>query len=189
MRHQHRRHRSQQRNGREIVDRVVGRFGIRELVGHEGQGVDEQRVAIGRRVFRHLGADHASGAAAIVDDDLLAKHLAQVRAQNARDEIDAAARRKRRDDTNRLDRIIGGKRARRRDCNYSNCQDSFHGQAPPNMRFFTSIGVPARSMSASEGPHVHVSTPSSTPSISANDRCSGTAMPACSANCTHGTMA
>ena len=55
---------------------------------------------------------------------------------------------------------------------------TFFIQRKPSIRFVTASGEPSRSMSASDGPHCHGSTPSSTPRISANARCSGTAIPA-----------
>ena len=39
---------------------------------------DQQRVAVLRRIRHQLGADHAAGAGAVVDDELLAEPLARV---------------------------------------------------------------------------------------------------------------
>ena len=51
-------------------------------------------VAIGRRLRHARGADHAAGAADVLDDDLLAQHLGQPLGDNAGEHIGAAAGRK-----------------------------------------------------------------------------------------------
>ena len=71
-----------------------------------GDGYDRQRVPVGRRVRRDFRADDAAGAAAVVDDDLLAQVLAQVRGDHAPDHVVAAAGRERNDEPHRLHRIV-----------------------------------------------------------------------------------
>ena len=73
--------------------------------------MEQQRVAVARRLRHHLGADDAAGAAAVVDDDLAAGDLRQLGADDARDDVDGAAGRERHD---QADRPIGiGLRLRR----------------------------------------------------------------------------
>jgi hypothetical protein len=58
------------------------------------------------RVGGGLRADHATGAAAVVDHDLLAEALAELGRDHAADHIVAAARRERDDQPDRLGGII-----------------------------------------------------------------------------------
>ena len=67
----------------------------------------EERVAVGRRLRRELGADRAAGAAAVVDDDLLAEALAHLRRDAARDDVDRAAGRERHDETDGFAGVVG----------------------------------------------------------------------------------
>jgi hypothetical protein len=54
---------------------------------------------------RRLAADVAGGPAAVVDDDLLAEPLRQPLSDQARREVDRAARRERRDQLDRAGRV------------------------------------------------------------------------------------
>jgi hypothetical protein len=58
-----------------------------------GQRAHQQAVAIGRRARDRLGADVAAGAAAVVDDDLLAELPAQFEGDDAADDVGRAVRR------------------------------------------------------------------------------------------------
>ena len=49
-----------------------------------------------------LGADRSAGAAAVVDDELLAELLRQLRGERPRERVGAAAGRERRDEADRL---------------------------------------------------------------------------------------
>ena len=69
---------------------------------------DQQRVAVGKRVCRRFGADHAAGAAAVVDHHLLAEPIAQLLRDHAPDHVVAAAGRERNDEPHRLARIVLG---------------------------------------------------------------------------------
>ena len=91
--------------GVEIAHRVVADLGIDAGIRAVGAaGAEQQRVAVGRRL-RHRGcAEHAARAAAILDDDRLSEFLAELRRNDARDHVDAAAGDERHDD---LDRLIG----------------------------------------------------------------------------------
>jgi hypothetical protein len=64
-----------------------------------------QSVAVGRRFCGHPHADHAGDAAAIVDNNLLAQARSELLGDNACDRIDAAAGRKRHDQSDRMRRI------------------------------------------------------------------------------------
>ena len=58
----------------------------------------QERVAVGRRLGRRLGADHAAGAAAVLDDELLAEGLAELVGPGPGDDVGGAAGRERHDD-------------------------------------------------------------------------------------------
>jgi len=70
---------------------------------------NEQRVAVGGRFCHELGADHAAGAAAVVDHDLLAEAVAELDGDQAPDHVVAAARRERNDHPHRTGGIILGR--------------------------------------------------------------------------------
>ena len=70
-----------------------------------GRDHDEQRVAVRLGLRGELGADDAVGAAAIVHDDGLPPRLAQLLRDGARDDVGAAAGRKRHDEAHRPGRI------------------------------------------------------------------------------------
>ena len=74
---------------------------------------DRKRIAVGRREFEYLEADDAVRTGTVVDDHLLAEALGQLLADDARGEVDAAARRKRHDHADRL-RWIGLRKRRLR---------------------------------------------------------------------------
>ena len=80
----------------EGFDWIVGQL-VEPGVDRIGQRNDEDGVAVGCRVGRQLGADHAAGAGAVVDDHLLAELLAKLVADHAADHVVAAAGRKRND--------------------------------------------------------------------------------------------
>src|ERR1041384_7452547 len=78
-----------------------------KLIGVE-RGIDrirrhdlQQRVAIGRRLGDHLGADVAAGARAILDDELLAEALRQPLTHQARLDVGGPSGRKADDDAHR----------------------------------------------------------------------------------------
>ncbi len=95
-----------QRHRHEILDRVVLDAGVRRRRDHVGAGgAHGERVAVGRGAGRDLGADRAAGAAAVVDDHLLAEALGELLPDQARDDVGRAARRERDDQADRLGRI------------------------------------------------------------------------------------
>ena len=69
-------------------------------------GADQQqRVAVRRRAHDRLGADIAAGARPVLDDEWLAEPLRQPLADQARDDVGAAAGGKADDDAHRPRRI------------------------------------------------------------------------------------
>ena len=81
---------------REILHRVVRQAGVEvraDAVG--GDGIQQQRVAVGRRLGDVVRRDGAAGAAAVADDDRLAQRIGQLAADQAGDEIRRAAGRHR----------------------------------------------------------------------------------------------
>src|SRR3954466_15531772 len=67
---------------------------------------DEQRVAVGRALRRRLGADGGAGAGLVFDDHRLAQAQRKLFPDRARDDIDAAPRRERRDEADRARRVL-----------------------------------------------------------------------------------
>jgi hypothetical protein len=70
----------------------------------------QQRVAVRRGGCRGLGADHAAGAAAVVDEHLVAELLGELVGDQPPDHVIAAAGRERNDQPHRLVGIVGGGR-------------------------------------------------------------------------------
>ena len=67
-----------ERDGFEVVDRVVGQAREQRRIDHMRAEREQDRVAVGRR-FRHLAsADIAGGAGNILDIDLLAELLSEL---------------------------------------------------------------------------------------------------------------
>ena len=91
---------------REVAQRVVGHVApqVRQHRQRTGAG-DVQRVAVGHRVRGEFGRDQAAGAAAVVDDELLAELRGHAGRENARDHVRRAAGRRRENDADRLVRV------------------------------------------------------------------------------------
>ena len=89
------------RDRREVPDGIVGRMGAQQWRDPERAAVGEQRIGIRGRT----GHDLAREDAAVVDDDRLAPACGEVRPDEPRDEIVAAAGRGG-DDADRLGRIV-----------------------------------------------------------------------------------
>ena len=70
----------------------------------------ERRVAVRRRGLDDFAREDAGGAGAVVDDDLRAERLGQPRAEDAREPVGGAARRRRDDEADRLGRLVRGRR-------------------------------------------------------------------------------
>ena len=73
-------------------------------------GNDQQRVAVRRGSRGGFRAEHAAGAAAIVDVDFVAELLGKLVRDEASDHVIAAARRERNDQPHRPVRILGRRR-------------------------------------------------------------------------------
>ena len=98
------------RDADEIAQRVVADFAVhRRHDGLRRLRADEQRVAVRRR-FRHVfGADDAACAGAVLDEERLSDALGEPLREDARRQIDSAARGERNHDAHGLRRIRLGK--------------------------------------------------------------------------------
>ena len=93
------------RDRNEVLVGIVGQVLVQKLVGGEDRRRGEQDgVAVGGRLFERVDPDDAVGAGPILDDNRLRPGLAQLVRNQARDEVERAARRKRNDE---FDRPIG----------------------------------------------------------------------------------
>ena len=102
------RHVAGERDGREILQRIVAELGLHEGIdGERAVRADEQRVAVGRRARHRFGADAAAGAAAVVDHHRLAERARDPFADQAADDVGIAAGRERHDQMDRPVRIGG----------------------------------------------------------------------------------
>ena len=94
----------------EIAHRVETRIlvhGGREHVrGHAG---DDERVAVGLGTRHRLGADETAAAGAVLDEELLAEHRAELLAEHAPQEVVRAAGRVGHDHPHRLGGPVGGR--------------------------------------------------------------------------------
>ena len=93
--HQQVREQADQGDRREVGDRIVADRREQVAVEREPGGGDVHGVAIGSGARDLLGGDVAAGARLVLDHDLLAPHLAEPRAEDAGDAVDAAAGRER----------------------------------------------------------------------------------------------
>ena len=84
MHHQHVRHRCHLRHRREVAQHVIRQLLVDDMVDGDGAGAEQQRVAVGRRARHRFDAERVAGAAAVLDVELLAEHLAQMRREHAR---------------------------------------------------------------------------------------------------------
>ena len=104
MHHQHARLPAEQRDGFEVVDRLVGKLLVERSADRIGLRGKQQRVAVGWRLGDEVGADGRPGAGLVLDDDLLLQLLGQFLRDRAGRAVDGAAGRKRHD---HLDRPAG----------------------------------------------------------------------------------
>ena len=72
--------------------------------------IEQEGVAVRRGFRRGVAADDAAGAATVLDHDLLPERLAELRREQARDRVGAAARRVGHDDADRLGGPLRGHR-------------------------------------------------------------------------------
>jgi hypothetical protein len=94
--------RDHQAERHKILLRVVGQVGERHRIDrHRAVVGDEQRVAVGRRLLHGFGAEPHRGAGAVLDDHRLAPLGLHLFGDDARRDVDRAARRGRHDDFHR----------------------------------------------------------------------------------------
>ncbi len=96
----------------EILHRIE-RLLVEPGIDRVRDGNDQERVAVGRRLGGEVGADDTAGAAAVIDEDLLAQSLAELIGDDAADHVVAAAGRERDDHADRAARIVVRGRCRR----------------------------------------------------------------------------
>ena len=89
-----------------VGDRIECELRIHARVHRERARDEQQRVAVCRRSGDELGADIARRARPVVDDDLLAPCFGELLAEQACEQIGAAARRVRHDPAHRLHREV-----------------------------------------------------------------------------------
>jgi hypothetical protein len=82
-----------QKDRLEVPDGVIRQIGVERRVHRVGGGVIHDGVAVAIRLGHRRGGDGAAGAAAIVDDELLAPHVAELLEQDAPHRVGAARRR------------------------------------------------------------------------------------------------
>jgi len=101
-----------ERDRREIRDRIVREFFVETHIDCVSARNEDDRIAVGRRARRDFGADDAVRAGPAVDDDLLLQVLAEPGRNDAADRVIATAGRKRRNDADRLGgiRLRGNRR-------------------------------------------------------------------------------
>ena len=95
-----------QRDRREVLDRVIGKLGIQRGADRIGLRREQKRVAVWRRLRHDVGADGRARAGLVVDDHLLAEPLRELLRDHAHRPVDRTARREGHDDAHRPRRII-----------------------------------------------------------------------------------
>ena len=118
----------------ERLDRVVGQR-AHPRIDRDGYRDDEQRVAVLRRTCRQLAGDRAARAALVLDHELLAQPLAQLRRQLTGHDIVETPGRERNEDPNRLGGVVlrrDGRGQRHHDAGgpQQQCAESRHGSSP-----------------------------------------------------------
>jgi ribulose-5-phosphate 4-epimerase/fuculose-1-phosphate aldolase len=93
--------RAENRHGRERRRRIVRKL-VHRRTEREGDRDQQQCVAVGRGLGRHLCADETACAAHVLDDHRVAEALRELRRDDSADDIVAAARRERDDEPHRL---------------------------------------------------------------------------------------
>src|SRR5207245_6676612 len=76
----------------EVLLRVVRQALVHRRIDDEARGIDEQRVAVGRRLRHDLRADDAVRAGLVFDYERLAELLLELRADHARHRVRPAGR-------------------------------------------------------------------------------------------------
>jgi hypothetical protein len=105
--HQNERRVRQQRQRRKIDQRLVGQALIeRDIDRHGRRRRHQERVAVRRGLLHRDRGDDGAGAGLVLDQKGFAEPLLELAGDHARQQIGAAARRKRIDDGDRPGRII-----------------------------------------------------------------------------------
>src|SRR5262245_15338587 len=93
----------------DVADEIEFEIAVQCRVPRVYRSDQEQRIAVGRRTYDRLGADIAAGTRPALDDELLAEPLREPLADQASDDVGAAAGRKADDDAHRPGRIEIGR--------------------------------------------------------------------------------
>jgi hypothetical protein len=105
-----------QRDRREILDRIVGELRVHRRADRVGLRRQQQRVAVGRRARDALAADRGARARLVLDVHRLAETSRHRVRDHANRAVDGAARGKRHDDLDRPRReVIAGRQRGRRE--------------------------------------------------------------------------
>jgi hypothetical protein len=93
----------------EVFGQAVREAGVQADIDRLRARHIQQRVAVRGSLGHDLRADVGPGAAAIVDEELLPEFFGELRGEQARDHVRAAARRKADNQPHRFDRIALGR--------------------------------------------------------------------------------
>ncbi len=94
-----------QRDRREVLRRVVGHRLVEARIDRmRGQRAHQDRVAVGRRLRDHVGADVAAGAGLVLHNHRLAPHLGELLRDEAAGDVERSAGRERHDQLHGLRR-------------------------------------------------------------------------------------
>ena len=99
-------HRSQLGNGSQILGEIEREIGRERGVDGVGGCAQEQRVAVGGRADDEFGRDVAAGSRLVLDNELLARRLAELWHQQADEHISRRSRSKAANDAHGLGRVI-----------------------------------------------------------------------------------
>src|SRR6516165_2738136 len=129
---------------RDIAKEIEAELIIKGHIDGVRRSRQEERVAVGRGTHDGLGADIVAGTRPIIDDELLAEPLREPLSHQAREDIDRAARRGRRDQAHRPRRIdlppCAPRDSRQRGCTCGQMQKiSAGGSFISNLPPFTSF--------------------------------------------------
>jgi hypothetical protein len=89
----------------DVANEIEIELFVQRRVDRVGREDDEEGVSVGRRTHHRLGGDIAGGARSILDDEWLTEPFRQPLTDQARDDVDRAARGKSENHAHRPDRI------------------------------------------------------------------------------------
>jgi hypothetical protein len=98
MDHDHIRHGAGQGHRREISVRIEWNGGIEARIDDEIAAMDEDGIAVWRRLRRHSHSRIAAGVSDVLDIELLAQAVREFLRDDARNDVGRSGRRKRHDD-------------------------------------------------------------------------------------------